>query len=258
MFGKKFLFLYILYIFPFAEASSAVLDLDSSTFNKTIQAFTFSFIMFIAESQKETYKYKQFELLAQDLIGETSILIASATIPGYGSRKNHDLAERFQLDQGKLPELIFLSKSPLPGKETVLQETRYGSDFNLEQLRNFVQSKTGVWIVLAGCLSEFDELAQLFVRNSRSGKDRHKIIEETIKLIDSCEDEGRVQIGKMYLRIMKIMHEKEDKDFVQSEKTRIEKLLEQSISAPKKEELQRKLNILKSFEVRRNQRRDEL
>ena len=149
--------------------------------------------------------------------------------------------------QGKLPELIFLSKSPLPGKETVLQETRYGSDFNLEQLRNFVQSKTGVWIVLAGCLSEFDELAQLFVRNSRSGKDRHKIIEETIKLIDLCEDEGRVQIGKMYLRIMKIMHEKEDKDFVQSEKTRIEKLLEQSISALKKEELQRKLNILKSF-----------
>ena len=252
-----FAFLYILNIFPYGETSSAVLELDSSTFNKTVQAFTFSLVMFIAESQKETFKYKQFESVAEGLASEKSILTAFTTIPGYGSPKNHDLALRFQLDQGKLPELILLSKSALPGKEAVFQETRYGSDFNLDQLRKFVQAKTGAWIVLAGCLHEFDELANSFVSNSKSGKDRYKIMAETKRLIDSYDDESKVQTGKMYLKIMNRMHEN-DNDFILSEKSRIETLINQSISEQKKEDFQSKLNILKSFEVRRHSRKDEL
>jgi len=245
-------------IFSFGEASTAVLELGSLTFNKTIQAFSFSLVMFIAEGQRETFKYKQFENVAQGLTNQKSILTSSVIIPGYGSPKNHDLAERFQLDQGKLPELILLSKSSLPGREAVFQETRYGSDFDMDQLRKFVQAKTGAWIVLAGCLSDFDELAQSFIRNSKSGKDRYKIIAETEKMIESLDGESNIQSGKMYLKIMKIMHDEEEKDFIQFEKSRIETIMNQSISVQKKEEFQGKLNILKSFEGRGNQRRDEL
>ena len=54
-----------------------------------------------------------------------------------------------------------------------------------------------------GCLKEFDELAQLFVRNS--GKDRSKILNETQEKIASLEkkDIDAMVIGKKYLKIMK-------------------------------------------------------
>ena len=103
--------------------------------------------------------------------------------------------------------------------------------------------KTGLWIGLDGCVKEFDELAAIFTRNS--GKDQLKVIQQTEDQIKKFDGE-KASIGKRYLKVMKIVMQR-GLEFVTSEEQRITKLLQEKITDEKRAELQRNLNILKSF-----------
>ena len=128
----------ILHLFTLTSAySKSILSLESKNFDKITKNFEYSLVLFVGQEQDS--KYLILETLAEELANENNIIVASVTIPGCGQRRNHDLAMRFQLEQGQLPELILFAKSSLPGKKDQLLETRYGSDFNLEQLRKFVK-----------------------------------------------------------------------------------------------------------------------
>ena len=244
-------------------SSSPVLPLNSWTFNKTIQAFPHTLVHFTQQTKKPAEDdsskiWTAFEALATELIHEEEILLARVVIPGFGRRENHDLAQRFGLGEGQLPELILLSK-----QEIQHRETRYGAQVNLEQLRTFLQMKTGIRYTLPGCVAELDALAQLFARNS--GKEhRLELIQQTENLVKSFKavDADKANVGQKYLKIMKICHMQQlCQDFVSSETSRLKKLLSSpsTMSLAKSQDVQINLNILKSFEYSgRRDMRDEL
>merc|ERR1719266_107279 len=215
---------------------TGILLLDSLTFNKTLEAFPFSFIKFDKQSPESGAKHLAFKLLAQDLIEENRILIGEVRIVGYGSPENHDLSQRFSLNQGSLPEFIlFKQKNEL---------TRFGGEVNEDGLKRFLKFKTGLWFGFDGCIKELDELAAIFVRNS--GKDQNKIIQQSQEIIDHLVDK-EANSGKKYLKVMKLVHSK-GVSFINSEINRINKLLNTKLTKEKYEDLTMTLNILKSFQ----------
>jgi endoplasmic reticulum protein 29 len=122
--------------------------------------------------------------------------------------------------------------------------------------------KTGIWLGLPGRIKEFDELAHIFARNS--GKDRLKVIKQTEELIQTLTKEDKLsssaQMGKKYLKIMKILDTKGNA-FLTGEEERIDKLLKDGgMSDEKKNDLHKSLNLLKSFVYteNKNNKRDEL
>ena len=240
--------------------SSPVVPLNSWTFNKTINAFPHTLVHFTQQTRPEddSKMWGAFEALATEVIHEEKILMARVTIPGFGRRDNHDLAQRFGLADGHLPEFILLSKH-----EIQHLETRYGADMDLDQLRKFLQMKTGIKLSLPGCVPEMDVLAQLFARNS--GKEhRLELIQQTENLVKSFKavDADKANVGQKYLKIMKICHMQQlCQDFVSSETSRLKKLLSSpsTMSLAKSQDVQINLNILKSFEYSgRRDMRDEL
>ena len=240
-------------------SSSPVLPLNSWTFNKTIQAFPHTLVHFTQQTKKPAEDdsskiWTAFEALATELIHEEEILLARVVIPGFGRRENHDLAQRFGIAEGQLPELILLSK-----QEIQHRETRYGAQVNLEQLRTFLQMKTGIRYTLPGCVAELDALAQLFARNS--GKEyRLELIQQTEDLVQSFKAD-KANVGQKYVKIMKMCHMQQlCQDFISSETSRLEKLLSSpsTMSLAKSQDVQINLNILKSFEYSKREMRDEL
>ena len=221
--------------------------LDSWSFNKTLQAFPFSLVKFDTRSPSGP-KHEAFKLIAQDLIEEDTLLFGQVLIFGYGSPENHDLAERFGLSQGILPEFIFFKRKTLSGKNDEYEMTRYGGEVNSVSLRRFLKLKTGLWLGLPGCIKELDELAATFSRNT--GKDQQKIIQQVEKIVKNYKSTPEISVGKRYLKIMKIVQTK-GAEFIAAEINRITKLLTTKLTEEKSEDLKKNLNILKSFHGKR-------
>ncbi len=123
----------------YSKVNPGVVILDSYSFNKTIEAFPFSLIKFDTFDPSEDPKHESFGILAKELTEQPKILIAEVRIRGYGHPENHDLGERFGLNQGMLPELMLFAKKKSPGKKIEFQVTRYGDEVDLDHLRRFLQ-----------------------------------------------------------------------------------------------------------------------
>lgn len=136
--GRKFALILALLV-QLSTGETGVITLDSLSFNKTTQAFPFTFVKFDSKAPAGP-KHEAFVRLAQELHDQEKILVAEVRIPGYGSPVNHDLAERFGLNQGVLPEFIFLKRKKLPGKKYEQIVTRYGDVIDLDHMRRFLQS----------------------------------------------------------------------------------------------------------------------
>merc|ERR1712001_416809 len=233
---NKIIIILIAFWMDLCLAEEGILLLDSLTFNKTLEAFPFSFIKFDKQSPESGAKHQAFKLLAQDLIEENRILIGEVRIVGYGSPENHDLSQRFSLNQGSLPEFIlFKQKSEL---------TRFGGEIDVNSLKRFLEFKTGLWFGLDGSIKELDELIAIFFKNN--GKDQKKIIQQSQEIVDHLVDK-EASSGKKYLKIMKLVHSK-GISFLNTEINRINKLLNTKLTKEKYEDLTISLNILKSFQ----------
>jgi len=239
-------------VFPtFLSTNVGILSLDGTTFNKTLRAFPFSFVKFDTKSPSGP-KHEVFKTLAKDLIDVDKLLVAEVRIPGYGSPLNHDLGQRFQLNQGVLPELIFFQRKKLSEKKYDFDSVRYGGEFDEQHFRRFLKHKTGLWLGFPGCIKELDEIAEFFARNS--GKDQLQAIKQVEDLVDEFEQD-KAKVGQKYLKIMKLAQVK-GIHFITEEIKRIKKLLAEKVSRDKIEDLNLTLNILKSFHVQ--PQRDEL
>lgn len=221
------------------------LHLNSLTFNKTLQAYSFSFVKFDSSNPK---RHEAFEKLSFDLMENSKILMAEVRITGFGSPLNLDLAKRFNLTQGMLPELIFFRKRRLKGKKFDYETTRYGGEMSLEHFKKFLKRKSGIWLGLPGCIEEFDALADEFMENSDQLPNLNDILEKVEKMVTNLPDE-KVISGEKYLKFMKLIISK-GKGFISSEEERLTKLLADSnLRQEKSQDLTKTLNILRSFQL---------
>ena len=79
-----------------------------------------------------------------------NLFMGEVRIKDYGDKANQELAERFNVNQEKhnLPDTILFTTKEGGLKEVV----RYGGDYSLDNLRLFINSKTGVYIKCEGCI----------------------------------------------------------------------------------------------------------
>ena len=120
-------------------------------------------------------------------------------------------------------------------------------DFKKDDMMRFVRQTSGQWIGLPGCLEVFDSLAKQFVAAKQSPSDRKVILRQAEDAWDNVSLASERKSAEVYVKVMRKLIEKGD-DFLKSEQTRVEGLRQGKLSQDKKDDMERRLNILQSFQ----------
>lgn len=120
------------------------------------------------------------------------------------------------------------------------------SDFNF-----IVQIFVGLWLGLPSCLEDFDKLVAEFQKTPDDKKP--DLLKKAEELASKYTSEKEKKSAEIYIKTLKKLVE--TPNFVDTEIKRVEKLKDGKVSEKKKEQLNERLNILTSFQMRL---RDEL
>lgn len=115
-------------------------------------------------------------------------------------------------------------------------------------MQRFVRTKTGLWIGLPGCLEAFDGLAKRFVDATSSSADRKAILREAEDAWDKLTVASDRKSAEIYVKLMRKMTDKGPTDFIPGEIARVDGLRKGKLTKDKKEDMERRLNILMSFQ----------
>lgn len=108
-----------------------------------------------------------------------------------------------------------------------------------------------MWLGLPSCLEDFDKLVAEFHKAPKDKKS--DILAKAEELTNTYTTEKDKKSAEVYVKTLKKLVE--TPDFVDTEIKRVEKLKDGKVSDKKKEQLNDRLNILTSFQMRL---RDEL
>lgn len=211
--------------------------LDSWTFDKIIPKFKAAVVKFdIAYPYGK--KHEEYTKLSAAGRGSPQLLVAEVGVKDYGDMENMDLAERFGVVKEDFPKvMLFVS-----GKD---DHVVFEGEFNAEELKKFIRRHSEVYIGLEGCLEAFDRIVDRFMV-TENHSDRKALLRRAEDEWDKLKSPSDQQIAETYVKIMRKVIEK-GTEFVTLEKARVEGLMNERITKEKKEEMQGRLNVLKSF-----------
>lgn len=115
-------------------------------------------------------------------------------------------------------------------------------EFTADTYRKFVRSNSQLYLGLAGCIRQLDELAAEFV----SADDQSSPLKRAQEVAESFKGKKEEAMAKVYVAYMDRIAER-GVAFVEAEKQRLKKLLAGKVSDTKKDDLKRRLNVLESF-----------
>ncbi|RXG67663.1 hypothetical protein Avbf_09867 [Armadillidium vulgare] len=211
--------------------------LDSWSFDKITSKFKASLIKFDT-AYPYGKKHDEYAKLAAASRSSLDLLVAEVGIKDYGDKENMDLGERFDVKKEDFPVVkLFIN-----GKEDPIS---FEGQFNLEGLKKFIQKYADVYIGLENCLETFDRLAVQFV-TTKNEEERKQILKKAEEEWDGIKNPSEEPSAEMYVKIMRKVIQKGD-DFINSEKDRVEGLLKTRVSKEKKQDMEGRLNIIKSF-----------
>lgn len=98
---------------------------------------------------------------------------------------------------------------------------------------------------MPNCVEKFDKLAEELLRSDSSSY--ADIIQKAEKALEETTDEKERTSGDIYVKVMKKIQEK-GVDYIDTEVTRVQKLLKDKITDKKKELFKKRLDILSSFQ----------
>jgi len=241
--AKVWLFL-ALFIFVFNRQCDSAncegcVPLDTLSFDKVLSKFSVSLIKFdVAYPYGD--KHDEFAKVAKDSASNPDLLIGEVGIKDYGEQENSELGDRFNVKKEDFPVVIAFVKNNQKGS---IENYKFSDEFTAENLKQFVQQKSGVRLPLKGCIAALDEIAETFsVASDEEKENKIKSAEKILKTLSDDEAQG----GKTYVKIMKKVLS-DGPGFLSTEQIRLTKLLTTKLSPAKKEEMEIRLNILKSF-----------
>lgn len=211
--------------------------LDAWTFDKIIPKFQAAVVKFDV-AYPYGKKHEEFTKLSAAGRGSPELLVAEVGVKDYGDMENTDLAERFGVKKEDFPKVMLF----VAGKEEPLV---FEGDFKAEEMKKFIRRNSGIYIGLEGCLETFDRIVDKFMV-SEDFTAKKQLLRDAEDAWDALKSPSDRKIAETYVKVMRKVLEK-GREFVKQEKTRVEGLMTGRITEEKKEEMQGRLNILKSF-----------
>ncbi|XP_072934290.1 endoplasmic reticulum resident protein 29 [Epargyreus clarus] len=235
--------LFILFSVPNkSSAASGSVELDEFSFDKVINKFKASLVKFdVAYPYGD--KHDAFVALAKTSQDVDELLVAEVGVKDYGEKENEGLAKKYGASKENFPLVKLFIKGQ--SEPVVFDDSR---GFTSDELRRFVREKSGVYLSLPGCVKELDILAMKYMKTDRES--RKDVLKEVEKILKTLADK-EASSGKIYKTIMEKIQEKGD-EFIISEKQRVNKLLGGKVSEEKKKELALRINILQTFQLRKD------
>lgn len=225
--------------------------LDEHTFDKLVDAFRVSVVKFDT-AYPYGDKHDEFAKVALEGADLPDFFVGEVGIKDYGDKDNEALGKKFSIVKDDYPAvMMFVRQSGGKPRE----EFKFTGEFNAANLKNFIRQNSGVYMPLAGCIEEFDKLADRMVKAGDDKSELEKILKEAEAAAAKLTEEKQKKKADNYVKIMKKIVS-DGKDFVAKERERTEKMRSQKISDHKKQELGDKLNVLLSFVQRKE--KDEL
>lgn len=238
-------------------------SIDEYSFEKVLPRFDVTLLKF-DDSYPYGDKHNTFTKVAADITDNSNIILGQVGIKYYGEKDNSEFAKKFGINsKDDLPSLrLFVQGEDEPfvySKNMPWTET---------DIKKFIRDHTNIYLGLPGCLETFDKLAMKFTSSS----DKEAILEETEQ--EAAKLKGDVSskcfvptvnynfrfvtdvtiffqkeknTAKIYIKLMKKVIES-GASFVKQENKRLTKILDGKVNEKKKQELQQRLNILKSLE----------
>jgi len=208
-------------LFVFVSAKRGILELDDISFDRIVDGNKAVLVAFLEHSWKDPENYDTVATELPDLI--------VAKVDGSASH-NSDLKTRFSITDLSKPVFKFFPKG---SKEP---ET-YGGQANGADLIDFVRIQRNPK------MKELKELASKFLSSNVNRADSVKKAESIVNSLEGNEKD----YANFYLNSMKKIQEK-GVDFVGTEKTRLQNLIEnKGTTENKKHEFTKRLNVLNSF-----------
>lgn len=184
-------------------------------------------------------KHDEFGKVADAVRGVSDLLMAEVNVKDYGDKDNADLAEMYEVKTKEFPVLKLFKKD-------VKEPVPYIGEFKQDDIIAFIKTQTGVYIGLPGCIEEFDRIAETFIKN-KDKEQRAKLMKQAKEMLARGMDSKRSEeMANIYIKLMEKILDKGD-EFVKNEIARVESIRKTKIPVEKKENLQKRLNILQSF-----------
>lgn len=213
--------------------------LDELSFDKIIRKFSASLVKFdVAYPYGE--QHEEFAKIAREAFDSEDLFVGEVGIKDYSDRDNERLAARFEVKKDDYPVAILFVRN----EKGEIEQFRYDGKFLVDDLKKFVRKNSGIYLPLPGCIEGFDKLVDKLLVTSK--EERKNVLKEAEDLWDKTHGPRMSKRADIYVKIMrKIVDDNEG--FVNKEIERVKKLLTGKVSSDKKEELEEKLNILKTF-----------
>ena len=229
--------------------------LDELNFDKIIKRFEATLVKFDT-AYAYGDKHEEFGKVAKDLAEIENVLTAEVGIKDYGEKDNSALGEKYGVVKEDFPALFVFHKNKETGE---IEHHRFTDedDFKADTIKTFIRQKTGIYLPLPGCIEEFDTFATRLLTAENAGE-RGKVMAEAEKAFLAIPTESTQKAkADIYIKIMRKIV-KEGNEFADNEMKRVKKVLKEGkIADAKKEAMEKRINVLRSF-IQHDAVKDEL